>query len=58
MSEHSKNGKKKIGWGGLKIQRLKFDSILLTDVSPVDKENSIGERKVHDQIFMDSIKFY
>jgi hypothetical protein len=24
-----------------KIQKLKFDSILLTDESPVDKENSI-----------------
>jgi hypothetical protein len=32
---------KKIGWGGSKIQRLKFDSILLTDESPVNKENSI-----------------
>jgi hypothetical protein len=31
----------KIGRGGLKIQKLKFDSILLTDDSPVDKENSI-----------------
>ena len=27
----------KLGWGGSKIQRLKFDSILLTDESPVDK---------------------
>jgi hypothetical protein len=41
------NAKKwsKIGWGGLKIQRLKFDSILLTGESPVDKENSIWEKK-------------
>jgi len=31
----------KIGRGGSKIQRLKFDSILLTGESPVDKENSI-----------------
>ena len=31
----------KIGQGGLKIQKLKFGSILLTDYSPVDKENSI-----------------
>jgi hypothetical protein len=29
------------GWGGLKIQKLKFGSILLTDDSSVDKENSI-----------------
>ena len=48
----------KIGWGGLKIQRLKFDSILLTDDSSVDKENSIWERKVQNQIFMNLIKFY
>ena len=27
----------KLGWGGSKIQRLKFYSILLTDESPVDK---------------------
>jgi hypothetical protein len=38
----------KIGWGGLKIQRLKFDSILLTDDSSVDKENSIWGRKVQN----------
>jgi hypothetical protein len=31
----------KFGWGGLKIQKLKFDSILLTNDCPVDKENSI-----------------
>jgi hypothetical protein len=31
----------KIGWEGLKLQKLKFDSILLTDESLVDKENSI-----------------
>jgi hypothetical protein len=31
----------KIDLEGLKIQRLKFDSILLTDESPIDKENSI-----------------
>jgi hypothetical protein len=31
----------KIGYGGSKIQRLKFDSILLTDESHVDKQNSI-----------------
>ena len=28
----------KIGWGGSKIKILKFDGILLTDESPVDKE--------------------
>jgi len=40
-----------------KIQRLKFNSILLTDESPVDKENSIWGRKIQNQMFMDSIKF-
>jgi hypothetical protein len=46
-----------MGWGGSKIQGFKFDSISLTDESPVDKENSIGGRKVQNQMFMDSIKF-
>jgi hypothetical protein len=46
------------GWGGLKIQKLKFDNILLTDDNPVDKENSIWRRKVQNQMFMDSIKSY
>jgi hypothetical protein len=32
-----------IGWGGSKIQELKFDSIFLTDKSLVNKENSIFE---------------
>jgi hypothetical protein len=36
----------KIGWGGSKNQKLKFDNILLTDESLVDKENSIWGRKV------------
>jgi hypothetical protein len=57
MLEHSENDQK-IGWGGLKIQRLKFDGISLTDESPVDEENSIWGRKVQNQMFMDSIKFY
>jgi hypothetical protein len=48
----------KIGWGCSKIQTLKFDSILLTDESPIDKENSIWGIKVQNQMFMDSIKFY
>jgi exonuclease III len=30
----------------------------LTDESSVDKENSIWRRKVQNQMFMDSIKFY
>jgi len=47
-----------IGWGGSKIQELKFDIKFFTDESPVDKENSIWERKVQNQIFIDSIKFY
>jgi hypothetical protein len=37
---------------------VKFDSIFLTDKSPVDKENSIWKRKVRNQMFMDSIKLY
>jgi hypothetical protein len=36
-----------------KYKRLKFDS-----ESPVDKENSIWGRKVQNQMFMDSFKFY
>jgi hypothetical protein len=36
-----------------KCKRLKFDS-----ESPVDKKDSIGGRKVQNQMFMDSIKFY
>jgi len=47
-----------IGWGGSKIQELKFDITFFTDESPVDKENSIWGRKVQNQIFIDSIKFY
>jgi len=37
---------------------LEFDSIFLTGESPLDKKNSIWERKVQNQMFMDSIKFY
>ena len=48
----------KIGWGGSKMQKLKFHNISLTDESPVDKENSIWGRKVQNQMFIDSIKFY
>jgi len=40
MVEHSKKWLKN-SWGGSKIQRLKFDSVLLTDESAVDKEKSI-----------------
>jgi hypothetical protein len=47
-----------IGWGGSKIQELKFDSIFLTDESHVDKKNSIWGRKIQNQMFMNSIKFY
>jgi hypothetical protein len=47
-----------IGWGGSKIQELKFDSIFLNDKSLVDKENSIWGRKFQNQMFMDPIKFY
>ena len=31
----------KIGWERLKIQKLKFNNILLTDDSPVNKKNLI-----------------
>jgi hypothetical protein len=48
----------KIGWESSKIQGLTFDNILLTDDSSVGKENSIWGRKVQNQMFMDSIKFY
>jgi len=41
-----------------KCKRLKFYSILLTDESLVDKENSILKKYIQNQIFMDSIKFY
>ena len=47
----------KISWGRLKIQKLKFDSILLIDESHVDKENAIWGRKVQNHILMDSIEF-
>jgi hypothetical protein len=33
------------------MQRLKFNSISLTDKNLVDKENSIWERKVQNQMF-------
>jgi len=36
---------------------MKFNSILLTDESPTDKENSIWGRNVQNQMFKDSIKF-
>jgi len=36
----------------VQIQRLKFDSISLTNESPIDKENSIRGRKVQNQMFM------
>jgi len=57
IPEHLENDPK-ISWGVSKIQRLKFDSIILTGESLVDKENSIWGRKVKSQMFMDSIKFY
>jgi hypothetical protein len=36
---------------------LKFDNILLTDESTVDKENSVW-KNIQNRMFMDSIKFY
>jgi hypothetical protein len=50
--------KVRIGWGGLEIQELKFDVIFFTNESLVDKENSSWGRKVQNQMFIDSIKFY
>jgi hypothetical protein len=41
-----------------KYKRLKFDSLLLTDESLVDKENSILKKYIQNQMFRDSIKFY
>jgi len=42
-----------------KYEMVKFNSIFFTDKSPVDKENSIFEKKyIQNQMFMDSIKFY
>jgi len=41
-----------------KCKMLKLYSILLTDESLVDKENSILKKYIQNQIFMDSIKFY
>jgi hypothetical protein len=40
MPKRSENGQKLVE-EVKKTQKLKFDSILLTDKSPVDKENSI-----------------
>jgi len=40
------------------MQRLKFNSILLTNESHVDKKNSIFKKYIQNQMFMDSIKFY
>jgi hypothetical protein len=57
MSKRLENGQKLIE----ELQKYndwKFDSILLTDESPVDGENLIWERKCQNQMFMDSIKFY
>jgi hypothetical protein len=42
----------KIGWGGLKIEELEFDRISLTDEGPTNKENSIWERNVQNQMFI------
>ena len=57
MPERPKNNQKLVE-EVKKIQKLKFGSILLTDDSPIDKENLIWGRKVQNQMFMDSIKFY
>ena len=39
------------------MKKLKFDSILLTNESPVNKENLFW-KNIQNQMFMDSIKFY
>jgi len=41
-----------------KYKNWNFDSIFFTDESHEDNKNSIWERKIQNQMFMDSIKFY
>jgi len=36
---------------------LRFDNKFLIDESPIDKENSIWERTVQNQMFKDLIRF-
>ena len=40
-----------------KNTKIKINSILLTDESPIDKENSIWGRNIQNQSFINSIKF-
>ena len=42
----------------LKNTKIEIWQYFFTNESPIDKENSIWGRKVQNQIFMDSIKFY
>jgi hypothetical protein len=49
---------KMIEIGDSKIQELKFWQYIFYWWESWDKENSIWERKVQNQMFMDSIKFY
>jgi hypothetical protein len=56
MSKRLENGQKMIEVQ--KYKDWKFNSILLTDESPVDEENSIWGRKVQNQMFMGLIKCY
>jgi hypothetical protein len=46
-----------MGWGSSKIQRLKFDSMFLTDEGSIGKENSIWGIKIQNQMFKNSIRF-
>ena len=50
--------KKKRDWGGSKMQRLKFNSISLTDESLVNKKKLNLKKHIQNQMFVDSIKFY
>jgi len=39
-----------IGWGSSKIQILKFDSIFLTDESPVDKKINLRKKSLKSDV--------
>jgi len=56
MLEHPENGYRLVE----KVQKkkLKFDSIFFTDEDFIDKENLIYGRKVQDQMFKNSIRFW
>jgi hypothetical protein len=41
----------KIGWGGSKMQRLKFDTISLIDKNPINKKNSIWKKYLKSDVY-------